>query len=71
MPTKCVTPGASSKGAWFPTEFYFKATVLRGVKFLLWKTLSPVDSQVSTRAVLPPPAVFLSAGVMQQACVIS
>lgn len=53
VPTKCVTPGANSKGARFPTEFYFKASVLRGVKFLLWKTLSPVDSQVSTRAVLP------------------
>lgn len=51
--TKCVTPGASSKGTWFPTEFCFKAGVLRGVKFLLWKTLSPVDSQVSTRVVLP------------------
>lgn len=53
VPTKCVTPGASSKGTWFPTEFYFKASVLRGVKFLLWKTLSPVDSQVSTRVVFP------------------
>lgn len=59
--TKCVTPGASSKGTWFPTEFYFKASVLRGVKFLLWKTLSPVDSQVSTRV------VFLQQGFSQLA----
>lgn len=41
---KCVTLSASSKGTWFPTDLCFKAGVQRGVKFLLCKSLSPVDS---------------------------
>lgn len=52
-PAKCVTLGASSKGTWFPTDLCFKAGVRRGVKFLLWKALSPVNSQVATRVALP------------------
>lgn len=54
VPAKCVTLSASSLGTWFPTDSCFKAGVQRGVKFLLWRALSPVDSQVSTRVALPP-----------------